>query len=91
MEYISPDKVKDYEVKIKGRIVQTKSPCAIELEKVLGKLSIGEAVRMESSEWKLKSRPSNAVTNYVRSIKSTKTFRTNTLLDNSGWLITRLR
>lgn len=55
--------------------------------KAIQSLNLGEILLIESSDWKLKSSPST----YLHAYKKNKKFKTSSLLDGKGWIITRIK
>lgn len=89
MQYLSPDEARSLVLKNKG-LVKSANPTTIRLYKYLDDTNVGEAFKIERTEWDLKSEPASSITNY-RHTHKLRFFSCRQLADGSGWLVTRLK
>lgn len=64
------------------------------LEKELKTVGVGEAIKIESSEYKMKTKPTSMITNINSKILSSggkEVFKTRTLRENRGWVVIRIK
>ncbi len=87
MKIISQEELLKFELKVNPRSLKKTNLLRDELDKI----EVGQILFIGSTEWDIKSSPSCMINSWYVKNKTGKVFSQRTLVDDSGWIITRLK